>query len=181
MAVFLLTTKNAFDPVKRVYSVNIYIREFQLSHEGMSKVSERAGERGAYRSGALRSEWVKWVVRVSECSKRPSGPFKTRYLLPYCRTILSAFGLLFFLCVSVHVCMRAWVLHNFHSQQLIFCFPDRTFVKICLCVKQQRLSSTIRDWEKLFVIMGIGKAPLKLTSIMIHKFITKIKDGIHHP
>ena len=35
LGVLLLTTKNAFVPVKRVYSVNTY--EFQLSHEGVSE------------------------------------------------------------------------------------------------------------------------------------------------
>ena len=41
---FLVTTKNAFLPVKRVYSINTYINEFQLSHEGESIVSEQACE-----------------------------------------------------------------------------------------------------------------------------------------
>ena len=42
--VFLVTTKNAFVPVERVYSVNTYLRN-SLSHEGVSEVSERARER----------------------------------------------------------------------------------------------------------------------------------------
>ena len=42
--VFLLTTINAIAPVKRVFSVNTYLR-ISLSHEGVSEVSERAGER----------------------------------------------------------------------------------------------------------------------------------------
>ena len=45
MGVFLVTTKNAFLPVKHIYSVNTY--EFQPSHEGVSEVSERARERSA--------------------------------------------------------------------------------------------------------------------------------------
>ena len=35
---FLVTTKNAFLPIKRIYSVNTY--EFLQSHEGVSEVSE---------------------------------------------------------------------------------------------------------------------------------------------
>ena len=40
--VFLVTTKNAFPPVKRDSSVNT---DFQLSHERVREVSERACER----------------------------------------------------------------------------------------------------------------------------------------
>ena len=47
--VFLVSTKNAFVLVERVYNVNTY--EFQLSHKRESKVSERASERSEY-SGA---------------------------------------------------------------------------------------------------------------------------------
>ena len=43
MGVFLLTTKNVFVPVKRVYSVNTYLR-ISLFHKGVSEVSERAHE-----------------------------------------------------------------------------------------------------------------------------------------
>ena len=39
--VFLVMTKNAFLPVKRVYSVNTYLR-ITLSHEGVSEASEQA-------------------------------------------------------------------------------------------------------------------------------------------
>ena len=45
--VFLASAKNAFVPVKRDNSVNTYythIQEFQLSHEGVSEVSEQARE-----------------------------------------------------------------------------------------------------------------------------------------
>ena len=45
LGVFLLTTKNAFVPMKCVYSVNTF-------HEGVREVSERAHER----SKALQSE-----------------------------------------------------------------------------------------------------------------------------
>ena len=37
--------QNEFVPVKRAYSENTYIQEFQLTHKGVSKVSERARER----------------------------------------------------------------------------------------------------------------------------------------
>ena len=54
-----------------------HFHEFQLSHEGVSEVSERARERSerVKRSGALRS---KWAVRANKRSERPSGPLKTR-------------------------------------------------------------------------------------------------------
>ena len=44
--VFLLTTKNAFLLVKRVFSVNRHIQDFQPCHKGVSEVSERACEWG---------------------------------------------------------------------------------------------------------------------------------------
>ena len=37
-------TKNAFDQIERIYSVNTYLR-ISLSHEGVREVSERARER----------------------------------------------------------------------------------------------------------------------------------------
>ena len=54
---FLLTTKNAFLTVKRVYSMNTY--EFQWSHEGVSEVSEQAcewSEQASKPSGAKQAE-----------------------------------------------------------------------------------------------------------------------------
>ena len=44
LGVFLVSAKNAFAPMKRDISVNTYLK-FQLSHEGVSEVSERARER----------------------------------------------------------------------------------------------------------------------------------------
>ena len=38
-----MSAKNAFVPVKRVYSVNTYLR-ILLSHEGVSEVSEQTRE-----------------------------------------------------------------------------------------------------------------------------------------
>ena len=42
---FLLTTKNAFVPVKHVYSVNTYSRISTVPREGVGEVSELAQER----------------------------------------------------------------------------------------------------------------------------------------
>ena len=43
LGVFLVTTSNTFVSFKRDFSLNIH--EFQLSHEGVSEVSEQAHER----------------------------------------------------------------------------------------------------------------------------------------
>ena len=43
--VFVVKMKTAFVPVKRVYSVNTHIQEFQLSHEEERGVSEQNCER----------------------------------------------------------------------------------------------------------------------------------------
>ena len=62
--VFLVTTKNAFPPVKRDNSVSTYYQDFQLSHEGVSKVSERARER---------SERSEASIAKRSAAKRASG------------------------------------------------------------------------------------------------------------
>ena len=64
--------------VERVHSVNTYV--FQLSHKGVSKVSERARERSkrakwAKRCGA--SERIERGERTNKRSERPSGLLET--------------------------------------------------------------------------------------------------------
>ena len=59
-----------------------HIQEFQLSHEGMSEVSEQAREwseqaKRVQQSRALWSERAEWAVQANECSERPSGSLKT--------------------------------------------------------------------------------------------------------
>ena len=57
-------TKNAFDQIERIYSVNTYLR-ISLSHEGVREVSERARER-SQRSEVERCGASERRERVSE-------------------------------------------------------------------------------------------------------------------
>ena len=66
--VFLVTTKNMFVPIERVYSVNTY-SWISLSHKGLSEVNEQAHERSKWAKQALRCGASERSERSERCER----------------------------------------------------------------------------------------------------------------